>query len=394
MSFFQRSLFSRLRRRTGKATEVFAQLGLRARLLILAVVFCMFAPLAVLGEIAATTRAATTPWLLFEMTLTGLFAVALFELAARRGRWLALIPVVVVLYFVVRNVGPQFLPAPHRVELPAAVPPALGQEIDNGTLIVSLLLYGSYFALLSFLATEGVRQVRLQTEIGLAREIHEALVPPINGRFGRVEVHGVSRASSEVGGDLFDVQQVDGDVVVYLADIAGHGVPASSLAGMIKSAVRMRLGSGDPLDRMVAALNELLVELTPPNVYTTLIALRVTDRVGELCVAGHLPMLRLPLDGPPERHPAAAPPAGLISGIDYETSEIPTRAGDLLALFTDGLTEVEDFRQEQLGLGGLESVLAELRARPLNEIDAEVMQRVAAYGESHDDQTLVLVRVL
>lgn len=218
-------------------------------------------------------------------------------------------------------------------------------------------------------------------------------MPSISGRFGQLEIHAVSQASTEVGGDLFDVQWVDDEVVVYLADISGHGVPASSLAGMIKSAVRMRLRSGDRLDCMVTALSELIVELTPPNVYTTLVALRMNGRAGELCLAGHLPLLRFPTDGPLQRYPAAAPPAGLLPGTRYEGSEISTASGDLLALFTDGLTEVEDSNQQQLGLDGLESILGELRLRPLDEIHAEVMRRVANHGESHDDQTLVLVRV-
>ena len=96
--------------------------------------------------------------------------------------------------------------------------------------------------LLSFVSNEGLANVRMQTELSLAHGIQATLVPDLYLQTPRFELYGKSISSTEMGGDLIDViQNDDGSLLAYIADISGHGLPAGQLMGMLKTALRVSL---------------------------------------------------------------------------------------------------------------------------------------------------------
>lgn len=143
------------------------------------------------------------------------------------------------------------------------------------------------------MSTEGRRQFRLEAEINLAGEIHRGLAPAIDQRVGRFQLAGSSAASGEVGGDLLDVVSVDNGWIAHIADVAGHGVAAGVLMGVVKSAVHTwvsaRAGSDEGI---LPGLNRILTELLPAESYVTLAALSL-ERDGTLryAAAGYPPLL-------------------------------------------------------------------------------------------------------
>ncbi len=117
---------------------------------------------------------------------------------------------------------------------------------EHGTRIATIacmtLSFAAYLFFMHFIQNEGSRAVRMQTELALAHGIQQTLVPAIDLRSARTEIYGVSLPSAEVGGDLVDaVRLPDGSVFAYVADVAGHGLPAGILMGMIKTAVHTQL---------------------------------------------------------------------------------------------------------------------------------------------------------
>jgi serine phosphatase RsbU (regulator of sigma subunit) len=102
-------------------------------------------------------------------------------------------------------------------------------------------IMASYSLVMAFIATEGIRQVQMSTELTLAGEIHDTLVPPIALQGAAFEVRGRAAPASSMGGDLVDAVVVDGTLIAYVADVSGHGVPAGTLMAGLKSAARMRL---------------------------------------------------------------------------------------------------------------------------------------------------------
>ena len=115
-----------------------------------------------------------------------------------------------------------------------------------------------YILFLVFIETEGVKHLRIQTELDLAEQLQTTLVPPVSLRTAYVEVESRSIPSSKMGGDLADTLVSDGSVTCYVADVSGHGIAAGVLMGMVKTAVRMALLRGDQLDGILRSLQGVL----------------------------------------------------------------------------------------------------------------------------------------
>jgi hypothetical protein len=264
-----------------------------------------------------------------------------------------------------------------------------------GATITFTLLFG-YVFFIDFITGEGTKHLRLRAEMALAERTHRFLVPPVDLRGNHLEVYGQSRASSQVGGDLLDVTEHDGKTLVYVADVSGHGVAAGTLMSLTKGAVRARLLAGVPLANLVGDLNHVLMELSSPNMFVTFAAIRLDgDGEAEVCLAGHLPILHFrPETARVGRLPNESVPLGILADAEYRTTKVPCRRGDLFAILTDGLTEVEDESGKELGVEGVERLMPQIGDRPLAEIHDAVMRAVARHGPQRDDQTLLLVRVL
>jgi hypothetical protein len=120
--------------------------------------------------------------------------------------------------------------------------------IDAIAIMAAVSLGYSCFLYVSI--TEFRRYFRLHAEMELASEIHRVLVPPIHTQVGRFEFYGRSAPSGQVGGDLIDLAGTEEHWVAYVADVSSHGVAPGVVMGMVKSAGRMLLSSGEESDRL------------------------------------------------------------------------------------------------------------------------------------------------
>lgn len=283
--------------------------------------------------------------------------------------------------------------------------PATRPSPQSGALIaviacMSLICVG-YAVFIAFIQGEAMQKIRLGAELSLAQKIHRSLVPPIDARIdlpgGRtLEVRGRSEASSEMGGDLIDlVRHPDGGVDLFLADISGHGVSAGVVMGMVKSAIRTRLMRSGPLGELIADVNTVLEGLTEPNMFATLACLRVRpDGAVEHVIAGHPPVFHLSAaTGRTLALNSENFPLGIEPGERYPTRALTPGPGDLLALYTDGLTEAMDPRGRQFGIEGVRSTVETLAVRPLREIADGLFRAARAHGPQTDDQTVLLLRI-
>jgi phosphoserine phosphatase RsbU/P len=140
----------------------------------------------------------------------------------------------------------------------------------------------------------------------------------------------------------------------------------------------------------------VLQPLTSPNVYATF-AYIAGDGDSQLrfSLAGHLPIFHLQFA---KRHAQLCRvenlPLGMFADARYQTATIECRPGDLLAMITDGLTEVFDREGRELGWKHLENTLADCAGEPLPEIASRIIRTSEAFGPITDDRTLLLVRYL
>lgn len=239
------------------------------------------------------------------------------------------------------------------------------------------------------------KTARALAELELASEVHRSLVPAIDLDTPRAQVRGRSIASSAMGGDLIDVVENDGGLVVLLGDVSGHGVGAGIVMAMLKASMRTAMLHTGDTTRVLDEVNKVLEQLTEPHMFATFAALRISAG-GELeyAMAGHLPIFhRGAATGEWVQYHNQNLPLGIDDGETFTRGTAQLMPGDLLGVFTDGLTEVQDAAGRELGLEGVAALLASAKGAALAEIDQAVMNGVRAHGPQLDDQSLVLVRV-
>ncbi len=262
--------------------------------------------------------------------------------------------------------------------------------------VLALVLVNlGYVCFVTLFRMEGRRFFALRTEIELASAIQRKLVPAIGLQARNFEFYGVSFPSGAVGGDLFDVVQSETAACAYLADVAGHGVPAGVLMSMIKSAVRTRLLSVNPRnDDLLGALNEVLTPLTDPNSYATFAYVLIADDSHlEFSIAGHPPLFHVRERGSSVRRCSVENfPLAMFPGVAFKTAEVECCQGDLIAMISDGLTEIFDKKDNELGADYIGRILLASAARPLPEIAQHIFKFSESFGKVTDDRTLLLMR--
>ena len=241
------------------------------------------------------------------------------------------------------------------------------------------------------------QQADLQRDLELAGRIQTALLPQRETVLPGWDVHYVYRPAGAVSGDTCDVwPEGQGGFQLLLGDVAGKGVAASLLMANLQAAFRALALSELPLGERVARANHLFCEATLPSSYATLVAAR--GRAGgeiELVNAGHCPPLLLRA-GRVEALPASGLPLGLFCSASYEPARLQLGRGDLLLLYTDGLSEARSAAGEELGVEPIERLLAGLpQGLPAREVVAAVEQTLLRFTGGtvgQDDLTVLALR--
>jgi sigma-B regulation protein RsbU (phosphoserine phosphatase) len=249
------------------------------------------------------------------------------------------------------------------------------------------------------LAEEAAERQRLQQEVALARRIQEALLPDALPTVPGFEVYGSNFPSQGVSGDYYQVRpRLDGsEVALQVIDVSGKGIGASLLTASVEALCVAPLEDGLPADKVYARVSRLLFERTPPEKYATgfLAVLEPGSGVVRFCNAGHLPGLVLRDGGATEWLGNGGPPLGLLPGATYASGESSLGPGDLLVIYSDGITEAVDPDDEMYGRERLAEVCARHRQVPLGELAGAIDSDLAAFVRGvpyHDDRTVVLLR--
>jgi len=248
------------------------------------------------------------------------------------------------------------------------------------------------------LQEEFVAKQRIEKEMALAWEIQKRLLPERAPDLPHTQLLGGTIPSRTVSGDYYDfVERPDRTVDVVVADVCGKGMGASILAASVESAYQAWAAENFAPDRLCTRLNEFVYRRTNPEKFITMIIALYDPESGSVIYtnAGHNPGILIRKNGTHELLGAHGPPIGLLAGVKYSSGTFTLEPDDLLALYTDGLTEAENPDGDQFGLEKLVAVVTGARRRALADIDAEValvMSEFAAGTPYNDDRTLVLLR--
>lgn len=241
---------------------------------------------------------------------------------------------------------------------------------------------------------------RIEREMALAWDVQRRLFPEVAPELPSSELFGRTLPSRTVSGDYYDFfVRSDGTVDIVVADVCGKGMAASILAASVQSAFQAWAGEHFAPDRVCQRLNELVLRRTSPEKFVTFIATLYDPESGSLVYAnaGHNPGIVLRAGGGHELLPAQGPPLGLFSGQSYGSGALTLSSGDLLVLYTDGITEAANPEDDEFGLDRLVALVRSVSTRPLAEIEEAICAGLAAFASGvpfHDDRTVVLLRRL
>lgn len=252
-----------------------------------------------------------------------------------------------------------------------------------------------YILFVIFINNEGKDRLRLQTEIDLAKQLHEHLVPPVALSLDWVDVYGASYPCSEVGGDLVDGIVRDGAAGLFVADVSGHGMKAGVMMSMVKSAIHMKLLHAPPDETLCADLNRIIHRMKRPEMFVTMACLYVDKmRSVRYVLAGHPPILHYSHAGRSIAELTAQKPGlGLLKDMAYPVHNLSAVPGDIFLLLTDGIFETMNAAGKELGLETVKQIVtdnADLGPEKLAEL---IMTKVRAQGVREDDQTLMVVKI-
>jgi serine phosphatase RsbU (regulator of sigma subunit) len=239
----------------------------------------------------------------------------------------------------------------------------------------------------------------LEKELQIARELQQSLLPSSLTTTEAVELASYFEPSAAIGGDYFDLlKQPDGSLVVIVADVSGHGLPAGLRMAMLKAALLMLVEQGLPAAEVFARLDKLVREGQGnaggrPLVTATLASFFPSTGELELTNAGHVPTYCL-RDGRVEEILLPSPPLGVL-GDRYARRALRLAPGDLVVWLSDGLVETADADGEPFGFDKIEATLA--GGGSATEVRDRLLAAVASHAGGRppaDDRTLVVLRYL
>ncbi len=246
----------------------------------------------------------------------------------------------------------------------------------------------------------------LEFELEMAQTVQRSLLPQEPPDFPNTEIAAFSRPAQIIGGDYFDFFNFkDGSYGLAIADIAGHGISASMHLSTVQTLLRAFVPESASPAEVTERLHRLLVHNTRFNTFVTLFlaAYRPQTRQLEYCNAGHNPPLLLRANGreqtSPEAieliHPTAAA-IGLVEVGQFNTQSASLEAGDLLLIYTDGVTEAANPHGEEFGTQRLAQVAWRARSLPAAHLLRSIRQELESFTQGAplpDDTTLVIFRV-
>jgi len=236
-------------------------------------------------------------------------------------------------------------------------------------------------------------------EMASAAVIQRALLPkPEEFAAGAgVDVSASMTAARDVGGDWFELVSLDdGRVAVGVGDVCGKGVPAALFAGITKTLIRINVRETADLPAAILKANAYLVNNNAAELFATLLYAAFDPRTGEieLVSCGHLPALMRRVGGAVEKLAGGGLPVGLFETLKPKTARAAMGRGDLLYLYTDGVTEAEDRANVEFGEERLADLLAEGEPRNAAQWVVRVEDAVRDHARGRpqfDDITCVAI---
>jgi sigma-B regulation protein RsbU (phosphoserine phosphatase) len=242
------------------------------------------------------------------------------------------------------------------------------------------------------------QQERLERELQLAMEIQQRFQPTAPPVVSGYEFQGISFPCYEIGGDYYDfIQREDGRLVIALGDVSGKGTAAALLMSSLHASIHAQTGSHDSLVETISAVNRYLADNIPSNRFVTLFYAELDPESGALSFlnAGHNPPLIVHAAGTVEQLASGGLPLGINGDAEYREGRTTLQAGDVLVIYSDGVTEAASPSGEEFGPTRLYEVVSrnvDSSAAGIRDRIESALTKFSQGTQAADDITLVIVK--
>ena len=362
---------------------------LRARLIFLAAVFCVFAGIGIANDITSMGRW-SIPRYAISVVLIGVFAIgyAASGIILRNRFWKAMLPLMVVQFTAMGYLANRFPNAPAPTQLNKVEMDHLRARMSFDGIAVIITVCLGYIGFVHVSISEARRYAKTQSdkalldgEMAAAREVQRVMVPDTLPAVTGYSIESVYRPAAEVGGDFLQVIRLNsGRTLLVIGDVSGKGLSAAMIVSMIVGMLCVVTAFTEEPAEIMSELNRRLCGRTHGGFATCLIFRLEAEGRLALSNAGHPPPY---LNGTEFAIPGSIP-LGLMENATYTQMNVEMHTGDKAVLLTDGVPEARNEEGVLLGFNRIESLLRQ------GANVHTVAQTAQQYGQN-DDLTVISI---
>jgi len=265
---------------------------------------------------------------------------------------------------------------------------------------------GTIWLLLGFLLVnllvmlEVADRLSLKNDLEIAREIQQSMLPRATYQTPGLEAFGMTRPANTVGGDFYDIMPLsDGRVLVALGDVAGKGSPAALLMALLMAVMRTLVDEGLEGAELVDRLNVQILKHAPRSRFITLFLATLNPSTGELSYvnAGQNPPMLRRSTGQYELLRTGGMALGMFESAHYQAGQTVLGPGDVIIMYSDGVTEAENLEGQPFDEAGLQQVVDGRGWGSAKELGWATFEAVDEHSRERkllDDLTVLVLRRL
>lgn len=246
---------------------------------------------------------------------------------------------------------------------------------------------------------ETLEKQRMEEELAVARDIQAQLLPGTIPERAEVDIHAENISSKAVGGDYYDIIELkNGEMGIVIADVSGKGVPASLLMANVQASFRALAEVVTSTSELTSMVNNIIHKNTSADKFITYFYAKINPDTLEMeyCNAGHNHPMIISEDHEIRLLNKGGLILGMLPDISYEWEVVQLKKGDMIVMYTDGITEALNSEQEEYEEWRLIDLCKEKHALTAREMSRTIIDTVNEFCGSepqYDDMTLIVAKI-
>ncbi|KPJ66281.1 hypothetical protein AMJ44_08605 [candidate division WOR-1 bacterium DG_54_3] len=241
---------------------------------------------------------------------------------------------------------------------------------------------------------------KLEEELSIARGIQKTFLPDKHPKIPGFDISGINISSETVGGDYYDfIPIIENQVGIAIGDVSGKGIPAALIMASFRASLIAEIRNNYAIRSIMFKVNNLLFESTEPDIFVTAVygVLDTKNRIFTFANGGHNAPIFRHADGKMEYLIEGGMTLGTFENSEYEVRPLSLSSGDIIVLYTDGVTEAKNEKEEEFGTKRLKQVINDSHRLSAAQIQENIYKAVKDFAGNlpqADDLTMIVIKVL